>query len=544
MRVSSIRPERLLHDSLLISAERFPEKTAVIVGAERYTYAELRRAALALSQTLRRQGVRRGDRVAIYMDNTWPSVVAIYGALMAGAVFLVINPQTKADKLSYILLDSEARVLLTDGHLSKVFGSVVGRIPSLEGIFCAGRAPKPRECGGQSILPFDEAMSGECTSLPQGQPLSIDLAALIYTSGSTGHPKGVMMTHQSMVFTNGSLVEYLRLSEGHRILNVMPLAFDYGLYQLFMAVRTGGTLVLERSFNYPGQVLKQLALCEATVFPAVPTIYALLLSMHARKRLCFPSVVRVTNTAAALPVGFIPGIKEVFPNALIYKMYGLTECKRVAYLEPEEVDAKTGSVGRAIPGTEVFLLSPEGDPVPSGEVGILHVRGAHVMQGYWNLPDRTAEMLKPGRLPGERILCTTDWFRQDEDGYLYFVGRNDDIIKTRGEKVSPVEVENVLHSIEGVREAAVLGVPDEVLGEALRAYLALEPTSHLTEKEVKRICLTKLESFMVPKEVVFLPELPKTDNGKIRKSELRQIVSSLGPAQESPRPPDLCLQPS
>jgi acyl-coenzyme A synthetase/AMP-(fatty) acid ligase len=209
-------------------------------------------------------------------------------------------------------------------------------------------------------------------------------------------------------------------------------------------------------------------------------------------------------------------------------MYGLTECKRVSYLEPERVIEKPTSVGRAIPGTEVFLLSPEGAPVPTGETGILHVRGPHVMLGYWKQPELSAAMLKPGRFPGERVLCTHDLFRMDADGDLYFVGRSDDIIKTRGEKVSPVEVENVLHRIAGVREAAVIGIPDVVLGEAIRAFVVLDEGASVTELQVKRECMARLEGFMVPRDVVFVSELPKTATAKVSRRMLRDL--SGGPA--------------
>jgi len=290
-----------------------------------------------------------------------------------------------------------------------------------------------------------------------------------------------------------------------------------------MAVQLGATLVLERSFTYPAQIFARMIEYQVTAFPGVPTIFALLLSAHGRSPLCFPSVTRVTNTAAALPDDFVPRLREIFPNALIYKMYGLTECKRVSYLEPELVDAKPGSVGKAIPGTEIYLLSPDGAPVPPGETGVLHVRGPHVMLGYWKRPDLSAHMLKPGRLPGEQVLCTQDFFRMDADGFLYFVGRNDDIIKTRGEKVSPVEVENALHSIAGIREAAVVGVPDEVLGQAIRAYVVVEPGVALSDKQIRALCLTRLENFMVPKEVIILAELPKTTTGKVSKKLLLEL---------------------
>jgi acyl-coenzyme A synthetase/AMP-(fatty) acid ligase len=245
------------------------------------------------------------------------------------------------------------------------------------------------------------------------------------------------------------------------------------------------------------------------------------MAANSRKKISFPSVTRVTNTAAALPAEFIPTLKEIFPNALIYKMYGLTECKRVSYLEPELIHHKAGSVGKAIPGTDVFLLTEAGEPVNVGEEGILHVRGPHIMLGYWKQPELSKKMLKDGWLPGEKILCTHDWFRQDEEGFLYFIGRSDDIIKTRGEKVSPIEVENVLHGIAGIKDAAVIGVPDDLLGESIKAFVSLTDGTELTAREIKKICVSKLENFMVPAEIEILSELPKTNTGKVSKKELR-----------------------
>jgi acyl-coenzyme A synthetase/AMP-(fatty) acid ligase len=214
------------------------------------------------------------------------------------------------------------------------------------------------------------------------------------------------------------------------------------------------------------------------------------------------------------------GLHRIFPNALVFAMYGLTECKRVCYLEPELLAERPASVGKAIPGTETILLSPEGDEVAVGETGILHVRGPHVMAGYWRQPELTAHMLREGPVPGERMLCTHDWFRKDEDGFLYFVGRSDDIIKTRGEKVSPLEVENVLIGIEGVKEAAVVGVDDEVLGQAIRAFVSLDDGVELGEREIVAACRLRLENFMVPRDVIVLDELPRTDTGKVRKKSL------------------------
>ena len=521
----SVKAERLLHNSLLCrgSAEATRQRIALITDGRSYTFADLLDTAQRLAGALSHRGVRRGDRVAIALENSWECVVAIYATLLAGGVFVPVNPQTKAEKLEYILRDSGARALIADGRLGPLVRVALGQFDEPPALLCSGLPEGSPDS-------FDTALT---TAQPLTDPVNViplDLAAIIYTSGSTGFPKGVMQRHQSMVFATGSLIEYLRLSADERILCMLPLSFDYGLYQLLMAVALGACLVLERSFTFLGQVFERMRSERVSVFPGVPTIFATLLSAHRRAPLSFPSVTRVTNTAAALPDGFVGGLRQVFPNALIYKMYGLTECKRVSYLEPELIDTKPGSVGKAIPGTEVYLLSAGGEPAPPGDVGILYVRGPHVMAGYWNRPDLTAEMLKAGKLPGEQVLCTHDLFRMDDEGFLYFVGRTDDIIKTRGEKVSPVEVENALYRIPGVRETAVIGVPDTLLGEAVRAYVVTDPAANLNAHSIRASCAALLEPYMVPAQVILCERLPRSANGKIDK---RLLIEASRPASST-----------
>ena len=514
--------ERLLHDSLLRhGTSDTRDRPALIVDGRTYSFADLLEAAQRLGGTLRSRGVDRGDRVAIYLQNSWTCAAAVFGTLVAGGVFVLINPQTPAEKLEFILRDCGARALITEASLEPVCLAALGRLGQPLAVLCSGNPAGATE-------PLDSALGAAQALTEPPAVIPLDLAAIIYTSGSTGTPKGVMQTHQAMVFTVGSLVEYLRLTQSDRILCVLPLAFDYGLYQLLMAVHLGARLVLERSFTFLGQALDRIRDEQITVFPGVPTIFAALLGAHRRNPLSFPSVMRVTNTAAALPEEFVRGLREIFPRALIYKMYGLTECKRVSYLEPELIDAKPGSVGKAIPGTEVYLLSATGDRVRPGETGILYVRGPHVMAGYWNRPDLSAQMLKPGKLPGEQVLCTHDLFRTDDEGFLYFVGRTDDIIKTRGEKVSPVEVENALHRIQGVLEAAVVGAPDPVLGESVRAYVVADPTAPLSAQAIRVASAAFLESYMVPSEVILCERLPKSPNGKVDK-RLLDTVQSIPP---------------
>jgi long-chain acyl-CoA synthetase len=331
-----------------------------------------------------------------------------------------------------------------------------------------------------------------------------------------------MLTHLNMVSAATSITTYLGNRADDIILSVLPLSFDYGLYQALMAFKVGATLVLERSFTYPHAVLERLVRDRITGFPLVPTMAAILLQMDLSKY-DFSGLRYVTNTAAALPVEHIRKLRAQFPNATLFSMYGLTECKRVSYLPPDQLDIRPGSVGKGMPNEEVFVVDDTGRRVPAGVVGELVVRGANVMKGYWQLPEETAKKLRPGPVPGEMMLFTGDLFRTDDEGYLFFVGRKDDIIKSRGEKVSPKEVENVLCSHPAIAEAAVLGVPDPVLGEAIKAIVALRSDAQATEKDVLRHCAQHLEDFMVPQSVEFRETLPKTSNGKINKRELAGV---------------------
>lgn len=509
---------RLLQDILLIAAARCPQHLALVADDARLSYREIADYACRLAHALRVRGVKRGDRVVIFMDNGWQCAASIFGVLLAGGVFVAVNSQTKAQKLAYILRDSGARALLAEHALTRVFGPATESMPDLA-VLCAS-AGEALPSGAEDLA---ASLVDQPAIPPPPQGIGLDLAALIYTSGTTGYPKGVMHTHQSLLFVLESINEYLEFSQDDRLFSVLPLNFGYGLFQWLSAVRAGATLVLERSFAYPVQVFKRMQDEAVTSFASVPTVYAMMLAHDAKYPLCFPGVRAVTNAAAALPAEFIPGIQRMFPQARLYKMYGQTECIRSAYLDPALATAKPASVGRAIPGTELLLLDEAGQPVAPGEVGNLYVRGPHLMRGYWNQPERTAEVLVPGPLTGERLLKSGDLFRQDAEGDFYFVARDDEVIKSRGEKVSPDEVENAIYSLSAVREAAVVGVPDPLLGEAVCAFVTLREGAQLTAQQIKRACGERLENYMVPKHVLILPELPRTLNGKLsRKLVLQQ----------------------
>lgn len=506
----------IVSDFLEQSARRFPSKTALVFGARRLTYAEIDEAANHLAHFLQARGVARGDRVAIYLDNCVEAVIGIFGALKAGAIFTMINGSTKADKLAYILNNCRAVALITHQRKAKLADESLASAPSVHTAIFAG--------GGEDRISFAEAIAASSSRPPKSSGIDVDLATIIYTSGSTGFPKGVMATHLMMVTAATSITQYLENVPEDVILNVLPLSFDYGLYQLLMAFKVGATLVLEDGCAFPYRIIQLLRQEHITGLPGVPTIFAMLLQIKDLPSMEFPDLRYVTNTAAALPVSYITQLRQSFPTAKLYSMYGLTECKRVAYLPPEELDRRPNSVGIAIPNTEVFIVDEDGRKVGPGIVGELVVRGSHLMRGYWEAPEETARALRPGPYPGENVLYTGDLFRTDEAGFLYFVGRKDDIIKSRGEKVSPREVENTLCALEGVAEAAVVGVPDVILGEAICAYVVPHAHSQLSERDLLAHCARLLEDFMVPKRIEFRAALPKTPNQKVNYRELRAMV--------------------
>ena len=510
----------LVHDFLETSAHRLPAKTALICDDRRWTYAELDELAGRCAAMLRCQGVERGDRVVVHLPNTVEAVVGIFGALKAGAIFVPVNPTVKADKLEFILRNCRASALLSEGR-----NLVVPKTPWLRAIVRCGRSSPSSsdQSSGATIVEFESlAQFSPWSSAPQRS--AEELACLIYTSGSTGEPKGVMCEHRNVVFASGSIIRYLGNTEDDIILNVLPLSFDYGLYQLLMTLRFGGTLVLERSFAFPAAVLQRIAAERVTGFPGVPTMFALLLRMDLGA-FDLSSLRYLTNTAAALPPSHLLELHRRFPSAQLFSMYGLTETKRTLYLPPGQIERRPGSVGIPIPGTEAWVEDEHGRRLNPGEVGELVIRGPHVMRGYWESPEATGKRFRPDPKTDGRLCYSGDLFRQDDEGYFYFVGRKDDIIKSRGEKVAPKEVESVLCALPGVAEAAVLGTPDPVLGQAIKAYIVRRDET-LTATQVLAHCRAQLEDFMVPQSVEFCGELPKNNSGKVDKRALPACVAS------------------
>lgn len=503
----------LLHHAFEHSAARLPDKTALVAGSRRVRYAELQAQANGMARALVEAGVSAGDRVLVMLENTPEFAVAVHAVLAAGAVFVPVSALAKADKLAFIASDTRAEVLLTDAALAPAWSTALSETPTLRRVFVAGTPP----CSDSRERPWPEPAQ----QAPAVERSAHDLAALIYTSGTTGRPKGVMLSHRNMVSAWNSVQAYLHLRQDDVIGLALPPAFSYGLYNLLMGLGLGATVVLERHAAFPVRLVETLSRERVTVFPGVPTLFAALLGVQHLASFDLGTLRLLTNAAAALPEPHLQRLRVAFPQARIYSMYGMTECKRASFLEPDELERRPGSVGRGIPNQEHWLVDEQDRKLPHGSTGQLVVRGPHVMCGYWERPAETAERLRPGPLPGERVLYTGDLFRSDGEGYLYFVSRMDDIIKTRGEKVAPREVENAIYQLEGVTGCAVVGVPDAALGQAVKAYVTLQPGCTLGERDIIRHCLARLENFMAPKSVAIVDELPRTDSGKIRHASLR-----------------------
>ena len=517
----------LVHHYLARSAGLFPDKIALIDGEHRMTYERLSRFSDRLCDFLMNEGVCKQDRITIFLENSSESVISIYGILKAGCVFVILNSSMKAKNLNYILRDSGSRFLITHVDKAKVVEDAINDMDTECEILWIGKSEGIPEKLSSISYKWNSVFSNVNHIEKNSKTLrlrkidhdtiDLDLAALIYTSGSTGDPKGVMSSHRNMISAAQSIIQYLENDNHNIIMNVLPLSFDYGLYQIIMSVMFGGTVVLERSFLFLHKILNSVEKESVTGFPVVPTIIAMLLKMYNLNKYNLSSLRYITNTGDTLPVAHIRRLRTILPHVKLYSMFGLTECKRVSYLLPEELDKRPSSVGKAMPNCEVFILDENGCEVAPGEIGELVIRGSNVMQGYWNDPELTARTFRQSRFSDERVLYSGDYFRKDNEGFLYFVGRKDEMIKTKGMRVSPKEIVNTICEMEEVAEAVIVGVNDEILGHAIKAFVVPVQEHNLTEKDILRYCADHLETYKVPKYIEFIDVLPMTPHYKIDK---------------------------
>jgi acyl-CoA ligase (AMP-forming) (exosortase A-associated) len=519
----------LIHDFIFDSARRTPGAEALVHGGQRLDYAALAGAVEQASGALLGCGIGRGERVAVYLDKRVENVAAMFGAALAGAVFVPVNPLLKAEQVAYILADCNVRVLVTSGERLAQLGAALAGCPDLHTVLVTGAAAAPAPAGTAAVQAWDALLRRpDPALLAARRPIDADVAAILYTSGSTGRPKGVVLSHRNMVAGAHSVASYLELAPQDRVLSVLPLSFDYGLSQLTTAFLAGATVVL-MNYLFPRDIVKAVQEERITGLAAVPPLWIQLAALP------WPdgcALRYLTNSGGAMPRATVDALRRVLPGAQLFLMYGLTEAFRSTYLPPSELARRPDSIGRAIPNAQVMVVRPDGTPCAPNEPGELVHRGALVSLGYWNDPAKTAERFRPapGHDPAlpltEMAVWSGDTVRMDEEGYLYFIGRSDDMIKVSGYRVSPTEVEEAVHATGLALEAAAFGVPHPVLGQAI--VLLAVPGAGVSGADLLRQCQRRLPAWMVPAHVALHEgQLPRNPNGKIDRNLLRQSYSTM-----------------
>jgi acyl-CoA synthetase (AMP-forming)/AMP-acid ligase II len=485
----------VLLDRLLRVVARLPERECIVDGDRRVTYGEVGAEVLAVGAKLRER-IGPGDRVAVLMDNSPEYVAACYGTWIAGGAVVGLNTALKAPALAHLIGHCGASCLLTDPAHPEV---------------AALRCLLP---GDVAILPVEPGMglqTGPATD-DVAPILDTSLASLVYTSGTTGHPKGVMLSHRNLETNTNAICAYLAINERDRSLCVLPFSYSYGASVLHSHLATGATLVAEKSFMYPHRVLERMVAERVTSFAGVPSTFYLLLRRTDLAAYDLSSLRYVTQAGGRMDPDRIRQLRDLIPEADFVVMYGQTEATaRLAYVPPDQLDRKVGSAGKAIPGVELRVRDYAGRDLEVGDLGEVCARGENVMMGYWADPQETEKVLRDG------WLRTGDLGHMDAEGYLFLTGRAREMIKTGAHRVSPAEIEEVIHSVAGVDDVAVVGMDDDVLGEAIKAcVISTTPTARL-KQDVQKACRDRLPLFKVPKVVEFKTDFPRTASGKIRR---------------------------
>ncbi|HYM03685.1 MAG TPA: acyl-CoA ligase (AMP-forming), exosortase A system-associated [Stellaceae bacterium] len=507
----------LLHQLIESSARRHPSLPALGFKTQTLDYRSLWNEVQQAAQAFVGLGLKRGERLGIYLEKRLETVIALFAATAAGCVVVPINPILKPRQVGYIMRDCNVRVLVTSKPRAEDLVEEIAGSPDLACVVLVDGSDLGTHEGRASVVDWPSAMAAPSRGAPS-RVIDTDMAAILYTSGSTGNPKGVVLSHRNMVAGAKSVSQYLENSPEDRILSVLPLSFDAGLSQLTTGFAVGAKVVL---LNYllPRDVVRACAQEEITGMTGVPPLWIQLAELD------WPPATRsmryFANTGGHMPRATLDRLRAAMPQAKPYLMYGLTEAFRSTYLDPAEVDRRPDSIGKAIPNAEILVVRPDGQLCDADEPGELVHRGALVGMGYWNDPERTAQRYRPA--PGQPAgLClpeiavwSGDVVRRDADGFLYFVGRRDEMIKTSGYRVSPTEVEEVVYSSGLVGAAAALGIPHERLGQGIALVVTPPVGSRLDEAALMAECRRAMPQYMVPLRIIERGDLPRNPNGKI-----------------------------
>jgi len=517
----------LIHQFIAHRAHKVPDATALLYKDWALSYAGLQQAVKSTSAGLLALGIAPGERVAVYLPKRPEAVFGLFGAAAAGACFVPVNPLLKPRQVAYILAHCNVRVLITSGQRLKLLEDVLADCPDLHTVVVVEEQPPELASEpGQRVMGYPELCSAGGDTPPHRR-IDTDMAAILYTSGSTGNPKGVVLSHRNMVAGARSVASYLGNTADDRVLAVLPLSFDAGLSQLTTVFSVGASAVL-MDYLLPRDVIRAVARYQVTGLAAVPPLWNQLVGLDWPDD-AVSSLRYITNTGDAMPVPTTRSLQQALPNTEIFLMYGLTEAFRSTYLPPDQVNTRPESMGKAIPNAEILVVNEQGQECGPGEPGELVHRGALVAMGYWNDPEKTARHFKPSPVQGKEIPITEmavwsgDQVMKDEEGYLYFISRKDDMIKTSGYRVSPNEVEEIVYASGLVAGAAALGLPHATLGQAIVLVVTHAEgaeSGQVLEDALLAHCRKELPNFMVPQVIIARDALPHNQNGKIDRRAL------------------------
>lgn len=526
-------------DELLAQgAARWPERPALADRRTSLTYAAFEALVARTAEGLAALGLAAGGRVGIYLGKDVEAVAAMFGAARAGGVFVPVNPVLKGKQVRYILSDCTVDLLVTSPERWRALLDADAVPETVRRVVLTGAGPAS-DGNDARLVGWSDLISAASEAAPVPRTAE-DVAAILYTSGSTGRPKGVVLPHRSLVTGAASVAQYLALTPDDRVLAVLPLSFDYGLNQITSSLRAGASVRL-LDYLFAGDVARAVAQHRITGLAGVPPLWMQLASAkwpdEARETLRF-----FTNSGGRMPRSLLEKLRALLPNATPYLMYGLTEAFRSTFLDPLEVDRRPDSIGKAVPYAEVLAVRPDGQETAPGEPGELVHVGPFVALGYWGDPERTAQRFKPAPAcartaqPGEMAVWSGDMVVRDAEGFLTFVGRNDEMIKTSGYRVSPTEVEEALYASGLVAEAVAVGVPDETLGQAIVVIASPAGDAAAPTEAVLNYCRRELPTYMVPARIVWRQSLPRNANGKLDRAALAAGLAEMtsNPVETSP----------
>jgi long-chain acyl-CoA synthetase len=517
---------KFVHSFLEDSADRSPDTKALFALGTWHAYGELNARANRLAHLLLGRGLKKGDRVALFIENSAEYVVSYYAVLKAGGTTVALNTENTAEDIAYIIRDCGVRFLIAGQRLAaRTWASAPGSLlPSPaapdagpEAVFVwNGPMDAAPILMGRQAIGLAEALDGYPGDNPGVRSIDLDVASIVYTSGSTGKPRGAVLTHLNIVSNTRSIVDYLELTRDDRILVVLPFHYIYGKSLLNTHFFVGGSVVVDNRFLYPNVILKTMREEEVTGFAGVPSTYSILLSRSTLKDLEFPRLRYVTQAGGAMAPSVQKEVAAAFAPARLFVMYGATEASaRLSYLDPNDLPRKWGSIGKAIANVDLFVADERGAPLPAGQEGEIVARGSNIMSGYWNHPEETEKVLKNG------LYFTGDIGTMDDEDFLYVVGRSKDMIKIGGNRVSAKEIEEALYEHPAILDAAVIGIADDILGEAPKAFIVVRPgISEELLGELPAFLQKHLAVYKIPKLFEIRESLPKNESGKILKRKL------------------------